>query len=725
MRRWFICSALSFLFASSLQATIFGGVRGVVRDPNGSPLPGMSVTLSEASSSRSRSAVSDANGAFHFAAVPIGAYRLIAGGGQLASAAAVVDVVSGATVDVTLTVAPPAVAENIIVAAPAPLADMRSPTTQTTVARADIAETPGAERSNSVAMITQFVPGSYVVHDQLHVRGGHQVDWLIDGVPVPNTNIASNVGPQFDPKDVDVLEVQRGGYSAEYGDRTYAVFNVVPRTGWDRNRDADVTASYGSQRTTNDQFRIGDHSDRFAWYASVNGNRTDHGLETPIARAIHDAASGFGAFTTLVSQPSESDQLRFVASWRHDDYEIPNDDELEAQKVRDRQRERDAFFNLSWVRELSPSALLTVSPFFHQNVADFDGGADDPIAATDRRRSRYAGAQATLSGTRGRNEARGGAFGFVQRDDVVFGLRSSDVDLTQQERLRGSVAAIFVEDAVDVAPWLTLRGGLRFTHFSGGVTESAASPRLGATARLPWRSIVVRASYGHVYQAPPLSTVSGPLLQFALDQGFDFLPLRGERDRQGEVGVLVPLGRWSADADVFRTEARNFFDHDVLGNSNIFFPLTIDRVHIRGFEMTLRSPMVHVAYSHQKVEGEGAVVGGLTDFTPPEAGRFFLDHDQRDTLTAGVTLRLPRAAWLGANLNYGSGFLAGDGPGHLPSHTTVDVAAGTTVKMWSVKLSATNLTNERYLLDESNTFGGTHYADPRQISAQVAYRFHY
>jgi outer membrane cobalamin receptor len=725
MRRWFIGSALLFLFAASLQATIFGSVRGTVRDPNGRPLPGMRVTLGDASSSRIQSTGTDASGAFHFAAVPIGTYRLVAVGNQLASSAVAVDVGSGAAVNVTLTVIPPSAAENITVIAAAPVVDVRSPTTQTVVARRDIVETPGAERSNSVAMITQFVPGSYVVHDQLHVRGGHQVDWLIDGVPVPNTNIASNVGPQFDPKDVDVLEVQRGGYSAEYGDRTYAVFNVVPRTGWDRNRDADVALSYGSQRTTDDQFSIGDHSERFAWYASVNGNRTDRGLETPIPRAIHDTARGFGAFTTLVAQPSDADQLRFVGSWRRDDYEIPNDEELDAQNVRDREREGDAFVNVSWVRLVSKSTLLTVSPFFHQNFADFEGGPDDPIVASDRRRSRYAGAHATLAGTFGRSEARAGAFAFIQRDDVRFVLRSAEVSLTEEDRLHGSVAAIFAEDAVDVAPWLTLRGGVRLTRFSGAFTETAASPRFGATARLPWRSVVVRASYGHTYQAPPLSTVSGPLLQFALQEGFDFLPLRGERDRQAEVGVLVPMGRWSADAGVFRTEARNFFDHDALGSSNIFFPLTIDRVHIRGFELTLRSPMFHLAYSHQKVEGEGAVVGGLTDFTPPEEGRFLLDHDQRDTLTAGVTFRLPRATWLGLNVNYGSGFLEGDGPGHLPPHTTFDVAAGMTVKMWSVKLSATNVANKRYLLDESNTFGGTHYADPRQVSAQVGYRFHY
>src|SRR5207302_5499608 len=142
----------------------------------------------------------------------------------------------------------------------------------------------------SVAMITQFVPGSYVVHDQLHVRGGHQVDWLIDGVPVPNTNIASNVGPQFDPKDVDYLEVQRGGYSAEFGDRTYAVFNVVPRTGFEDDRALELLASYGRFQQTDDQVRLGGHGGRLAYSVSLNANRSDFGLATPTAEILHDRA---------------------------------------------------------------------------------------------------------------------------------------------------------------------------------------------------------------------------------------------------------------------------------------------------------------------------------------------------------------------------------------------------------------------------------------------------
>src|SRR5262249_5228326 len=97
----------------------------------------------------------------------------------------------------------------------AALVNPESSTTQSVVSREQITQTPGADQTNSMAMITNFTPSAYMVHDQLHIRGGHQVTWLLDGVPVPNTNIASNIGPQFDPKDVDYLEVQRGGYSAD------------------------------------------------------------------------------------------------------------------------------------------------------------------------------------------------------------------------------------------------------------------------------------------------------------------------------------------------------------------------------------------------------------------------------------------------------------------------------------------------------------------------------
>jgi outer membrane receptor protein involved in Fe transport len=195
--------------------------------------------------------------------------------------------------------------------------------------------------------------------------------------------------------------------------------------------------------------------------------------------------------------------------------------------------------------------------------------------------------------------------------------------LQERQNPHGNLAAFFVEDQYQPASWLTLSGGVRFTRFSGALTENATSPRVGAAVRIPRVNIVLHGFYGRFYQAPPLSTVSGPLLQFALGQGFDFIPLRGERDEEHQFGVTVPFKGWTIDADYFRTSVKNLFDHDALGNSNIFFPLTIERGRMRAFELTARSPQLfkrgelHLAYSHQRLQGQGAVSGGLTDFSPP------------------------------------------------------------------------------------------------------------
>jgi outer membrane receptor protein involved in Fe transport len=107
-------------------------------------------------------------------------------------------------------------------------------------------------------------------------------------------------------------------------------------------------------------------------------------------------------------------------------------------------------------------------------------------------------------------------------------------------------------------------------------------------------------------------------------------------------------------------------------------------------------------------------------------GYFFLDHDQRDTLSTGYDLRLPWNASTSGNLNFGSGFLNGDGPQHLPSHTTFDLSIAKNFgERLSLSFTAINISDNRYLLDTSNTFGGTHFVEPRQFIGSIRWRFHY
>jgi len=79
------------------------------------------------------------------------------------------------------------------------------------------------------------------------------------------------------------------------------------------------------------------------------------------------------------------------------------------------------------------------------------------------------------------------------------------------------------------------------------------------------------------------------------------------------------------------------------------------------------------------------------------------------------------------NIYYGSGFTDSGGPAHLPGHTTADVALGKNIgESLSVSVTALNVANQLFLLDNSLTFaGGSHFFHPREIFAQIRYRFHY
>ena len=752
-----LASAAFLLIASTAFANVYGALRGVVHDPQHRPLQNAMVMLHAKSSEWAKSVTTDASGEFQFNAVPLGDYSVSVASQGFAQTAQNVTVISGTVPVLHFQLRLAERNEKLVVSASPAVVATDSATPTTLVSRADIEHTPGADRTNSMAMITDNVPGAYVTHDQLHIRGGHQTSWLVDGVPVPNTNIASNIGPQFDPKDIDYVEINRGSYGAEFGDRTYGVFNVVPRSGFERNNQAEVVLSAGNFYQTNDSFSFGSHTQRFAYYGSVNGNRSDLGLQTPISKVVHDSANGYGGFASLILNADPSNQLRLVTSLRKDYYQIPYDpfpNDLENGSIpgnnfmsqypsiglRDGNHESDALVNFSWVHTFNSKVLLTVSPFYHRNVANYDSSpADVDLATTDHHTSTYAGGQISFSADVAKNNLQAGFYGFHQNDSQFFGLIFNDgsnrAPLVERDRASGVSGAFFLDDKFKPFSWLTLTAGMRPTHFSGGMTENAISPRFGATLNVPRLHWTFRAFYGHYFQAPPLLTVSGPLEEFCQTSNCGFLPLLGERDEEHQFGVTIPYRGWILDVDNFQTNARNFFDHSCIG-SGLCLPITIDGAKIRGWELTLRSPrianrgQIHLAYSNQVADGKLPITGGFTNFAPPTP-LFALDHDQRNTLNVGGDVSLPWRSYASTNIYYGSGFSnAFQGqpyPGdHLPQHTTFDLSVGKDFgERVSASLNALNVANRRVELDNSQTFGGFHWNNPREIFVELRYRFHY
>ena len=410
VRRLILCLFLgSFLILGpTLHATIFGKIQGIVHDPQHRPVAGASAKLQATTSDWSQTTQTDDNGEFSFTTVPIGDYKITISQSKFETLEQTVTVDARSSPILHLQLAIAALNQTTVVVGQTETVNMDSVTPTTLIGREDIAQTPGADRTNSMAMITDYVPAAYVTHDMLHMRGGHQVDWLIDGVPVPNTNIATNLGPQIDPKDIDYLEVQRGSYDAEYGDRTYGIFNIVPRTGFESNNEGSLVTSFGNWNQTNDQLSFGSHTERFAYYVSLNGNRSDYGLQPPIGQVVHDAENGYGGFASFIFNASPFNQFRLTASLRQDYYQIPIDpnpnssgnQDYPSYGLHDSEREPDGYVTFSWVHTFSPNLRLTVSPFYHYNQASYNSSPNDfPVITNVNQTAHYAGAQATVDAT--------------------------------------------------------------------------------------------------------------------------------------------------------------------------------------------------------------------------------------------------------------------------------------------------------------------------------------
>ena len=119
----------------------------------------------------------------------------------------------------------------------------------------------------------------------------------------------------------------------------------------------------------------------------------------------------------------------------------------------------------------------------------------------------------------------------------------------------------------------------------------------------------------------------------------------------------------------------------------------------------------------------------IRSFAP--AARRRLDHDQRNTLNVGFDANLPWQSYVSSNVYYGSGFSNGSPNGqypnaYLPGHAQMDLAVGKKIgENVSVAVDATNITNRRLLTDNSLTFGGFRYDNPREVYAEFRWKFHY
>ena len=365
--------------ASTARATVFSQLQGVVHDPQHRPLPAAHITLAAARSAFTLSTNSNSEGAFTLPNVPLGDYTVTVSHTGFATLQQSLTLHSNTTPILHLQLQLGSISTTVNVTAETQSANVDTVTPTTLISRADIAQTPGADRTNSMEMITDYVPGAYMTHDMLHMRGGHQASWLIDGVTIPNTKIASNVGPQIDPKDIDYA---RNPARQLHRRRRRPHLRRLRRRPAQRLRARPRGRARPLRRqlySGEAQLSLGDHTERTAWYASLNANRSNYGLATPVPQVHHDATNCRAPSLRSSRNHTPNDQLRLErpstarTSSRFPTTPDPTDLEqasqyYESYGLRDGPTETDSFvLSTGSTPSIAQGFVLRSRRFYHSN----------------------------------------------------------------------------------------------------------------------------------------------------------------------------------------------------------------------------------------------------------------------------------------------------------------------------------------------------------------------
>ena len=752
-------ATLMLVSLCGLHATVFGTVRGIVHDPQHRPIVGARVTLKSATSAWSQKTLTNSEGEFSFPAVSFGDYTVSAKAPGFAELGQSFTLASDTSSVLHLQLSIAAVTQTAVVTSQEGTSALETFTPTTLVDRETIERTPGADLTNSLAMITDFTPAAYMTHDMLHMRGGHQTSWLIDGVPIPDTNIATSLAPRVDPQDIDYVEILRGSYDAQYGDRTYGMFNILPKSGFDMNNDAELVTTVGSFYQTDDQLNFGGHTRALRLLRQRQrkpqqprpGNADLAGLSRRGERLRRLQLAD------LQPRPERPAALRWAIAPRLLSDSLRSRSRTTSKTLnslpsglRDHELETDGYALFSWVHTFNPNVVLTVSPFYHYNNSGYHSPPNDmPVATTAIFSTNYGGGQAVLRFHLPKNDAQVGVYSFAASQNETL---RPDLQRRQRHSLRfrrrttspATTSPLFASDKFSVTSWLTLIGGVRATHFSGGVTENTTYPRIGGTLRIPHVNWVFRAFWGRFYQPPPLVTLSGPLLRSlpALNDCSLLQPLHGERDEEHQFGVTIPDSRLVARHRQFRNARREFprsQQHRRIEHLHSRHDRGI--AHSRhGTDDSLAAHLESRAGASRLLEsdraGAGSVHRRLDPVGPPPATRMGRARSrsaqhaqrrlQRHLAVAGFVCdecllwlrlleRFPRSSRVAVSRMR-----------IFPGHAQVDLSLGKEFgERFSLSVTALNVANRHLLIDNSLTFGGFHYDNPREIYVEFRWRFHY
>ncbi|HZI61305.1 MAG TPA: carboxypeptidase regulatory-like domain-containing protein [Pyrinomonadaceae bacterium] len=237
-----LVTTLLTCLCTSILAQTSGSISGEVRDEKEAVITGATVTVRNISTNESRTAQTNADGRYHFAGVPVGAYEITVestGFAKYMQSGITLALNQNAVVDVTMK--PGAVQEVVNIVENASVLNTVNAEVGTRFDEKRLSELPLATTRN-VYNIALSAPGvSQLNSGQSAFAGGTNFssnggrvrsnNFMIDGQDNNNFGVAGSTIPLNNPDAIQEVRLVTNQFSAEYGRNASAVFNAITRSG--------------------------------------------------------------------------------------------------------------------------------------------------------------------------------------------------------------------------------------------------------------------------------------------------------------------------------------------------------------------------------------------------------------------------------------------------------------------------------------------------------------
>src|ERR1051326_2671586 len=261
-----------------------GTIQGKVMDPTGAVVPGATVEIQNPVTGFTRTATTDADGAFILRNIPLNPYHAVISAKGFNPTSQDVDVHTGVPIDLTIRLA--LATANTTVEVSANAGDLletdvsaHTDLNEQVAARIPL-ETTGSGLSQ---LITLSSPG--VAADSngfFHPLGDHaQAQFSVDNQSITDqqSRVYSN---QISPDAIQSMELVTGVAPAEYGDKTSLIAVITTKSGLGLSKPTGtVSFRYGSCGAPSADVNLGIGNAKFGNFVSITGMRSGRYLDTP------------------------------------------------------------------------------------------------------------------------------------------------------------------------------------------------------------------------------------------------------------------------------------------------------------------------------------------------------------------------------------------------------------------------------------------------------------